>query len=160
MKYLLYPFIIGIDLIGLIVSLFCLAAWGKSMTWNDGIVITQFAENSWIMKNWYKNWGGTTIGHFILVAPLSGERIKNVLIHERVHVKQNEMHGLASCLLSLIAAPFSWPAGLVIWFLGPIVVYLCGMLVAVLYGGDAYRDNPQEKAAYDRVFVEVNSNDN
>jgi len=50
-------------------------------------------------------------------------------------------------------AHVSWGLALLGWALTPWAVYAAGYVIALAYGGNAYRDNPAEVAAYDRQWA-------
>lgn len=146
-RYLLYPAVLPVDL-------FCwafvaLLAWrlGKS-EWSDGSLLATVRRKSWLGR-WFPNTGGATLFHNIVI--YDDQDVAQILKHERVHVQQLEMSGLASGFLAGFAFYQAPWAGVVIWLFGPILFYLCGGLVALCYGQHVYRDNPNEAAAYDHV---------
>lgn len=148
-RYLLYPLMLPTDIVGwLVMWIIVRPFWGKSLVWSDGVLLCELRPDSWAMQTWYKRWGGTTIGHAIMVAP---NQAASILVHERVHVMQLETSALASAVMALLAVWQAPWAALVIWALGPTLVYLAGMLSALCYGLDPYRGNPAETAAYDHA---------
>jgi hypothetical protein len=90
-------------------------------------------------------WGGTTIGHAILIS----ERHDNesIVTHELAHVEQNEANGLVGVLLVLCTVWWAWPLALILWCLTPALVYVLSGCAAVLRGEDWYRGNHNEESA-------------
>lgn len=129
--------------------------WGKRKFFTeDGVLVTELKEDSWPMRTWYKNWGGTCFGYGIMLAPNMHE---SVLKHELVHTEQQEVGDVAGLVCGLIASTSVGIGGnpglaallfFVFWlFLGRIN-YICASLVAFLRGeNSAYTGNTNEEAA-------------
>lgn len=148
-RYLLYIFTLPTDLIGWLVMLVVGLAWGTGApTWKDGVLIATMKLDSWPGRTWYAKWGGTTIGHAVI---LKEGMAPSVLVHELVHVEQNEANGLLAAVLALALAFWLGWVAILVWIVLPWLVYLAGMLCAVLRGEDAYRGNHLEEGPYDHA---------
>lgn len=121
------------------------ALWGKTMWMEDGVLVVILDETSWPMRTWWKNWAGFCAGHGIMLAPE-----QPVLSHELEHTVQVEANSIAHIPAAIaIGIAAHWSLGLVYLLLAPLVQYGAAMLVAVLRGQAAYRDNFYERAARD-----------
>lgn len=106
----------------------------------------ELRENSWPMRTWYKNWGGTTLSHCIMFAPGPGRRIE---AHELHHVDQFDAQSLCGNILgTILAIQGHWVLGLLVWVLLPGLCYLSAGINAAVSGRRFYRDNVFEVGAY------------
>lgn len=143
LRPLLYPALLPIDLFGVPFTLFVGLCFGK-VSWNDGCVVATVPHTR------FKDVGAWTLGHAKIV--FADQDMEVVLHkHEGTHVKQLEQAALAGLVMAAMCFYWAPYAALAIWSLCPILVYVAGYLVAVAYGGNAYRDNPNEVAAYDHA---------
>lgn len=148
-RYILYVFTLPTDLIGWLVMLFVARVWGSGWPqWSDGALTAVMRADSWPMRTWYKQWGGTTIGHAIMLAPMMAP---SVVTHERVHVEQAEANALCAAAVGLTLIGSSWVAALLVWITLPWCIYAAATLCAILRGENGYRGNYLEEAAYDRA---------
>jgi len=148
-RYFLYVFTLPTDLIGWAVMLFVGLVWGDGTpAWNDGVLVTTMRRDSWPIRSWYKRWGGTTIGHAVMLAP---NMASSVYTHELVHVEQCEANALCSAALALVLVWWSPLAALLLWITLPWLIYIAAGLCALLRGESYYRGNHLEEAAYDRA---------
>jgi hypothetical protein len=130
-RYCLYVATLPNDLVGWLVVLFVRVVWGSHLEWIDGSLTTRFAPGSWPVRTWYVKWGGTCIGHGILLNGAHSEAsIARTLFHERIHVEQFEANCLAAFMLALVLLAWTWIAALLVWILLPWAIYGAGMLVA------------------------------
>lgn len=147
-QILLYILGLPTNLAGWIVISIAGAAWGDGLRWKDGVLTTAFKPDSWPMKTWFKNWGGTTIGHAIWTAPNMPEAVWQ---HEMIHVSQNQRASILGTVLGLIAfgaGLANWWLPLILWVFMPAASYLCAGLLAVMKGKSFYMANIDEMAAY------------
>lgn len=148
-RYFLYAFTLPTDLIGWLVMLVVGLAWGTGMpTWHDGVLIATLKLDSWPGRTWYRKWGGTTIGHAVM---LKEGMPPSVLVHELVHVEQNESNGICAAVVAIAFAYWLGWLAVLVWVGLPWLVYLAGMLCALLRGEDAYRGNHLEEGPYDHA---------
>jgi hypothetical protein len=140
-RILCLPLYFG-TLIAFVVHLF----WGEKSFWSDGIFVTQLKEKSWPQRTWYSGWGGTCFGYGIMLA---FDQEDSVLIHEKVHTKQNEggcitgfILGVICSLLTLNFIPF-----FVCWVLCAKLCYVSASLVALFRGEGFYKNNHMEESA-------------
>jgi len=120
-------------------------AWGESLKWEHGVLVVRLKKDSWPMRTWYKNWGGTAFGHAFMLAPDMSEQVSK---HELVHVEQLEASALAGLILGILFAVLGWWwVGLLVWPLNTALVYLCAGATAALRGKTFYRGNHLEEAA-------------
>lgn len=142
--------------------------WGKNLRWETPpmphpggpVLVCDIRADSWPGRTWYKPWGGTTLGHGIfygvdIIKP--GEKWTSIQEHEHVHVEQFEGVSLGSFAMGLwvgitIAALGHGVAalivGLLIWWLGYLVMGLGNWGAAWLRGEDPYRGSSHEESAY------------
>jgi hypothetical protein len=127
--------------------LFIRAAWGASLVWREGSLVVTLREGSWPMRTWYREWGGTTFGHGVMLA--SGQP-PSVLMHELVHVEQIEANAIVGFLFfGLLVCFGGWWLGLILWPLTPALAYGAASLVAWMRSEpNAYKGNHLEEAAY------------
>lgn len=139
--------------VGMLIALVIHAMWGKEMKIQNGVLVTTLKEDSWPMRTWYKQWGGTCFGYGIMLAP---NQVPETLIHEFVHTEQKEANTLFGLFTGLIfsitiglmgAGALSLIPFLSFWILSAYFIYWAGSLIALLRGTKAYRDNHLEKAA-------------
>lgn len=145
-RYFLYLPTLPIDIIGWIVVSLLYALFGVkgSLGFQNGILFATLSDDSWFVKGPYKKWGGTTIGHAIIIRENQSDIAKK---HEHKHVIQNEATALAGFVISLIVIWSNPITALLIWAFCPSVVYLAAGLVAVLNGKSFYQNNLFEEAA-------------
>lgn len=149
-RYILYVCSLPTDLVGLLLFSLAGALWGIAPFWSDGSLIVTLRGGSWPVRTWYKPWGGTTLGHIILLnGARPQERMARVLRHERVHVEQFESNAVLAFIFALSILWWSRPLALLVWITLPWAIYGAGMLCAVLRGEKIYRGNHLEEAAYD-----------
>ena len=145
-RVILYPFLFPTDLVGwALVSLIGLIGRAR-FSFTSGVLLAMLPRETWIGHR-FAAWGGVTLGHAMLIF---ADQSPATLVHESTHVRQLEGAGVAAFCLGLITVDHPIQAFL-IWALGPTLTYLGGTVVALCYGGNAYRDNPNEVAAYDRA---------
>jgi hypothetical protein len=126
------------------------ALWGKAMRMQNGVLIVTLAEKSWPMRTWWRKWAGFCAGHAIMLAPDQDV----VVPHELEHTIQVQVNSIAHIVPALaIGLAIHWSLGLVYLLLAPLLQYVAAMLVALLYGQQAYRDNIYERAARDATKV-------
>lgn len=153
----LYLITLPLNIVGWVTVLICRAAWGRDLKWKDNVLTMTFKPDSWMMKNWYKNWGGSTLGHAIIMAPADEFGTNSVWTHELVHVEQAQAKGLLATIIALAVLPFSWWMALLIWALLPTLDYVCAGLVALLRGEKSfYRGNTQEESARAQQHARLN----
>jgi hypothetical protein len=122
--------------------------WGHRMRWHRGAFMFELKPGSWPEMTWYREWGGTTLGHVIMLHPDPNERL---ITHELKHVEQFDSQGWAwlvagGVLVGLAGLPVAW--GLALWAAAPGLIYGAAGLVAVFRGEPFYRGNHHEEAAY------------
>jgi hypothetical protein len=147
-RYFLYLGTLPIDIVGWIVISLLHALFGikGSLGFQDGVLFTTLSNDSWFVKGPYKNWGGTTIGHAIII-----RENQDIIVnkHERKHVIQNEATGLAGFVLFLVLVWTNPIVATLIWVFCPSIVYLAAGLVAAANGKSFYENNLFEEAADD-----------
>jgi len=167
-RWLLYPALLPTDIVGWLLVCVLRLLFGKALGWEDGVLIVDLDPNSWFATTLFKNWGGATIGHAIIVHSVSAEARKRILTHERVHVTQHETNALAGLVLALptcVMLDFPRLAGLVlplagfVWTMTPWLVYVAGYITGACYGLNAYLGNPAEEAARDHTQVVDSTSD-
>lgn len=147
-QILLYILGLPTNIVGWILVSIASAAWGDGLRWRDGVLTTTFKVDSWPMKTWYKNWGGTTAGHAIVQAPNQPDSIWK---HEMIHVSQNQRTAILGTVFAIVAffgGLTNWWLALLLWALMPSISYLCAGLLAVMKGKPFYMANIDEEAAY------------
>ena len=121
--------------------------WGEHLHREGLAVCTELRPDSWPKRTWYAKWGGTTFGHAIMYGPNPPLATR---VHENVHVHQFEASMLKSLtvgLLVLLVTGKIW-LSFAIWVSG-YLLYLCSnWAMAVIRGGEAYRDSVHEQHAY------------
>lgn len=125
-RALLYLWTLPTTAVGLCLGAPALLSGGR-MQWVEGVLEIHGGFVGYFLREWTMLDGGAsamTLGHVVLGRDL--HCLEWSRSHERVHVRQCERWG-----------PFFLPA------------YGMASLVAKLRGGDAYRDNPFEKEAYE-----------
>lgn len=155
----LYLITLPINIVGWLTVLVCRLAWGQDLKWKDNVLTMTFKSDSWMMKNWYKNWGGSTIGHAVIMAPADEFGTKHVWNHELVHVEQMQAGGLLGFILALCVAPFCWWLAIIIWAVTPSLSYLCGSLVSLIRGETFYKGNTNEESARAQQHAKMNNID-
>lgn len=151
-RIFLYVAALPTTLLGWLVVLFVRAVWGEDLRWHQGALVAEFRPDSWPVRTWYARWGGSTIGHSIVLnGSLSTEQLDHVLEHEHVHVEQHEAAGVAGVVLALAIVWVSWWLALIVWALMPGLLYLCAGLAALARGESFYRGNHLEEGAFDRA---------
>lgn len=137
------------------------ALWGTKLQWQWGVWF-EWKKGSWPVRTWFKNWGGTCVGHGGWLSPglLGGPGIDTKTeFHEHSHSEQFETVMLLGFLMALSVVARFWIVGysmalpdwvlvFCIWNLSSPVSVLCAMLVAKLRGEDPYRGSSLEEAAY------------
>lgn len=136
------------DLVAVLIVLVIRALWGARLTLEGGCVVVTLASGSWPMRSWYREWGGTTFGHAIMLAPMDPKARASVLAHEFIHVEQLEGHALMALAYSIPIAAWSWVAALIAWSLSSIVSYVAAGVIAALRGERFYSGNANEESAY------------
>lgn len=124
------------------------AAWGHRWRWDRDAWMFELRAGSWFYRVFYHSWGGTTLGHVIMLAPDPSDRIK---IHELKHVEQFDSQGFAGLVLAAILVainPAAWVWALGVWTAAPALIYVTAGIIAVLRGESFYRGNHHEEAAY------------
>lgn len=149
------------DLISWLFLLLMCAGWGTKLQWQWGVWF-EWKKDSWPVRTWFKNWGGTCIGHGGWLSPglLGGPGIDTKTeFHEHTHSEQFEAITILGFLmaLSIVARfyiagyPIAWPDWIMvfcIWNLSFPVYVLCSMFVAKLRGEDPYKGSSLEESAY------------
>jgi hypothetical protein len=137
------------DILGWLIIVFIRLCWGTKLQSKEGILTTTLRKDSWPIRSWYKNWGGTTFGHAMMFNPYT-ENVNRLFSHEKVHVEQFEVVAILSLPLAiwLVVQTNYVFAAAVILFSGFINV-LTALFVAWLRGENPYRGSVLEEAAYD-----------
>jgi len=145
-RYALLALTCPTDLAGAAWVLLVRLLWGRSLDARDGVLVVVLRAESWPTRTWYRGWGGTTIGHAVMLA----DDDPHVLAHELVHVAQVEAAAMLGVLLAGVAAAAgaSWCVALLVWALTPAASYAGAVLAALLRGRAPYRENVLEAAAY------------
>lgn len=153
--FLLYLVSFAHDSIMIPVGLLIHALWGENLRLEGRAVCTDLRPESWPRNKdhwfcgagWYANWGGSTLGHFIMygLAPAGGTRV-----HEHVHVEQFEAAMLRSLIVGLLVLLVTGKLGLsyAIWALGYVLMVGSGTLIALIRGEDGYKGSVHEEHAY------------
>jgi len=155
---LLYFFALPSDLLVWLAVLIVTAAWGRKLHWLRG-VWCEFKPNSWPVRTWFKDWGGTTLGHGGWYAPdHSGGRGLDtpIEVHEQTHVEQYEVGcfvgfilAVAFCLSHVLTdLAMGIGGGVAIWTLTGWMFMLAGYAVAWLRGEPVYMGSVHEEGAY------------
>ncbi|HEX7069752.1 MAG TPA: hypothetical protein VF190_03055 [Rhodothermales bacterium] len=124
LRPLRYVWALPNTLVGLIVALLALLAGGRTRR-KSGVLEVQGGAPAWLLRHMVPLRGGAaaiTLGHVIIAR--DERELERTRAHERVHVRQAECWG-----------PLFIPA------------YVVASLIAVLRGGNAYRDNVFEVEA-------------
>jgi hypothetical protein len=147
-RYFLYLPTLPIDIVGWIVISLLYASFGikGSLGFQDGVLFATLSDDSWFVKGPYKKWGGTTIGHAVILRENQNGIVKK---HELKHVLQNEATALAGFILSLILVWTNPIVALLIWVFNPSLVYLSAGIIALANGKSFYQNNLFEEAADD-----------
>lgn len=144
-RYLLFVGTLPTDLVGWLFAATVRLFWGTALRWEDGVLRVTMREGSWPVRTWYARWGGTTIGHAVVMresAPYS------TYLHELVHVEQCQAAGILGVFLALGALVGGvWWLAIAWWCLTPALVYAVSGLAALARGEDFYRGNVQEEGA-------------
>jgi hypothetical protein len=141
-------------LLGWLAAAVVRAAWGRALFWHQGVPVVRLDSKSWPLNadkkwgGWYRGWGGTCFGHFIM---LSDDADEFTLAHEMRHHEQHDANAVGGLIAALPVFPFEWWAGLMFWSCAPLFAYLGALAIAWLRGENAYRGNHLEEAAYDAV---------
>jgi hypothetical protein len=125
-----YLWPLPITIFGLILAAIVKASGGICKRHGNALEASNGAASRllWIMNPW-GNIEAITLGHVVLARdPATAARLRT---HEHTHVRQYERWG--------IIFPFA---------------YLASSAIAVIKGGDAYRDNVFEREAFSVQFVE------
>lgn len=142
-----YLFTFVFDLPVWLLILFVHLLWGRNLHWEDTVLCTEFKLNSWPVRTWYKNWGGTTFGHGIVYGPAPIESTRR---HEHVHVEQYQasmVNGFLHAIIALLITGNLWFSA-VVWFSG-YVTYLCSnWITAFIRGEPVYSGSAHEEHAY------------
>lgn len=145
--WLRYAVTLPVDVIAFAIVLFVRIAWGMNLRAMRGAVFVDLRPDSWPMRSWYREWGGTTFGHAVMLAPLPIDRRVVVIEHELVHVEQIEVYALFALVYSIPIAIFWHPlAGLLTWSMASWLSAACASAIAWLRGRAAY-DNQNEESA-------------
>lgn len=142
--------------LGCLVILCVHAMWGDKLWWRDGILFTRLRPDSWPMRSWYQNWGGTNLGYAIMLAP--GGDNEGTIHHELVHTEQQEGAALAGLMLGIVNAlivhtVWGVPVFFLCWITTGWLAYLGAMWAAWLRGESMYRGNHLEEGAFDSTTV-------
>lgn len=151
MKNLLYVLCLPNVIFAYLIVAVIKALWGSSMVMENGILITELKEDSWPMRTWYKQWGGTCFGYGIMLAPNMDPKVKKHELQHTIQVQAASIVGLFFCIIFSIIG--YWWIGLLTWAIMPVLSYLAGGVVAAISGGSFYMDNLYERAARDSVSV-------
>lgn len=143
----LYLITLPSNLVGWLLVTILGLAWGNGLRWKDWVLTTTLKPGSWPMTTWFKNWGGSTTGHAVFLAPMNEYEEKLVWSHELVHVEQIQGRALAGVIVALCVVGWSWWMALILWALMPPIVYLCSGLVALMRGEHFYQGNHEEESA-------------
>lgn len=136
LRLLKYLWTLPNTLLGLLFIPIALLSGGK-VQWVQGVVEIHGRAISWLLQRRVFVIGGKqalTLGHVVLGRDKTA--LTQLRDHEKVHVRQYECWG-----------PFFIP------------VYFLASLLAFLQGGDAYRDNAFERAAYNQGRDKVEQSD-
>ena len=158
-RFLVYMACLPLDILTLIVVLFCRVLWGEEIVIDkvsghgpgtSPTIWCVFRSDSWPMRTWYKGWAGTTLGHGGILAPYAHGTDRWTLTqwHENVHVEHVEAECLTGLILGavlLIWCP--WWVSLLVWTFMTWLVNLGRWANAWLRGEGAYRGAFHEKAA-------------
>ena len=131
--------------------------WGCKLEWLDGLWC-ELKPNSWPMRSWYKDWGGTTFIRGGFYRPgrkgKPGRIDTRTEAHEHIHIEQAEasaLYGFIMAVVVSIVTLFS-TAGLItallIWTITPLMIYVAAGLQAVIRGEEFYKGNHFEEHAY------------
>ena len=127
-RFFVYLWVLPTSLIGLLLLIPTLLTGGGAR-WVYGVLEIHGGLAGFFLRRCTLLKGGAsamTLGHVVIGRDASALQWSRA--HERVHVRQCERWG-----------PFFLPA------------YFAGLLIAVVRGGRAYRDNPFEREAYDEA---------
>lgn len=157
------------DLIGLVWWLIVLALWGRVVHDRPMAIAAEppdvkvwaveLKPDSWPARTWYKKWGGTTLGHFIMFGAgrAAGARIWR---HELVHVLQCEAVSVGATVLALVlVACGQYLGALIVWCTPYPIMGVGGWLGAWLRGLRFYRDSQHERSAYAQQYGTPQSNE-
>jgi len=140
------------DLVGWLCVAVVRALWGRDLAWQDGVLFVRLKKDTWFEKRFYQKWGGSTIGHAIIINERwDGDRI---VLHEFAHVEQKEAYGLLGVVCALACVWWAWWIALLFWFFMPTLSYVLGGCAAVLRGEDWYRGNHNEESARAHALAE------
>lgn len=121
-------------------------------------IVSRLKPTSWPAQTWYRGWGGTTFGHFVMVnSTVDEDRLDSLLMHEFVHVEQFEV-GCVFGAVVMIASPLLFPFfgywfPFFMWAVSSPLFAACAYVTAWLRGESAYEGSSNEEAAYDAVAV-------
>lgn len=132
-------------LLSWLVMLVVRAAWGATLTAQQGVFIVRLKADSWLSRMWAGRWLGFCMGHGVIVAADAGD---STLTHELIHTRQIQ----GDCIAHAVPAAFvgiatHWAVGLLYLLAAPLLAYVSSGLVAVLRGKRFYTDNDREQAA-------------
>lgn len=161
-RYIPYLWTWPFDLPVWLVWLGLWALWGEKLRWEEGSLVFNWKQDSWPARTWYKEWGGTAIGHAVFYnwyvsEETDPEKWEPIKVHEHKHVEQYEASMLGSFILGSLAfivdaAQGNWLAGVLlggaIWFGGYLWMGGPNWLLAWVRGKDPYRGSLHEEAAY------------
>lgn len=144
-RIFLYIGTLPTDIVGWICVALVRALWGRDLAWSDGVLFVRLKKDSWFERKFYTKWGGSTIGHAIII----NERWdrESLVLHEQAHVEQKEANGLVGLVCALAVAYWAWWLALIFWCLMPTLVYVLSGCAAVLRGEDWYMGNHNEESA-------------
>jgi hypothetical protein len=141
-------FVLLPDLFCALLALIVRAAWGDELRFQQGMMTVYVKDSSWICRK-FPTWHATTLsGHVVLLAHTSADEEALTLRHEAEHVEQFEVLGLLGLVVGALLCAVHPALGIVVWGLVPVLGYLCGSVIALLYGREWYRGNSLERAAY------------
>jgi len=136
------------DVPGWLVVLLFRLLWGGKITSEGGCLVLRMSADGWPVRTWYRNWGGTTLGHAILVNPR--REVSKLVFHELRHVEQYEGFSVAGVVFGLVFLLLGHPlAAVSSAALAGFLCMLSAMTVAWMRGEDFYRGSATEEAAYD-----------
>lgn len=148
------------DILVFLIVLFFRLFWAENCHWNYGLWCV-LRKGSWPARTWFKGWGAVALGHggIINYGRAGGPGVDTKLeFHEqRFHVKQIEVILLVFFTFAVIAhltgesltrVDLTEKVFTGLWPVGFWVTYFLGIVMSVLRGDEAYKENIFEDAAY------------
>jgi hypothetical protein len=150
MKYATLRFLTFIaDFPGWLIAFLFYLFWGKKWSVEYLCLVITLKEDSWPVRTWYRNWGGTTLGHAILMNP-NVRDVDSMLFHESRHVEQFETFSIVGLLLGIVLTFYHlYLPAIIVALSWSFVNMLMAMVVGWLRGEGFYRGSFLEEAAYD-----------